>query len=132
VKISDLAEVMIHELAPQYGYRPDEIRVIEIGMKPGEKLYEELMSHEETRRAIELEQFFSVLPAFRGLYKDIAYEYEDVISTSVTDPYISAEEPCLDPDALRHFLLSNNLLDLDRYDDNHPDTRYWPGDKKEN
>ena len=71
VRIIDLAEVMINELAPEYGYKPEEIEIKEIGVKPGEKLYEELMSHEETRRAVELDHYFSVLPAFMGLYKDI-------------------------------------------------------------
>ncbi len=131
VKISDLAEVMINELAAEYGYKPDQIEITEIGVKPGEKLYEELMSHEETRRAVELDQYFTVLPAFRGLYKDISYEYKNIVSTNVTDPYISADEPPLSLDSLRHFLLSNRLLDLSRYGENHPDERYWPGDKKE-
>jgi len=130
VRIIDLAEVMINELAPEYGYKPEEIEITEIGVKPGEKLYEELMSHEETRRAVELDHYFSVLPAFRGLYKDISYEYENMISKDVTDPYVSEVEPHLDKDSLRNFLLSNNLFDLNQYGKNHPDERYWPGDKK--
>jgi FlaA1/EpsC-like NDP-sugar epimerase len=131
VKIIDLAHVMINELAPEYGYKPEEIKITEIGVKPGEKLYEELMSHDETRRAVELEHYFSVLPAFRGLYTDISYEYETMVSTNVTDPYVSADLPPLDEDSLRKFLLSNRLLDSGRYEKNHPDERYWPGDKKE-
>ncbi len=131
VRIIDLAEVMINELAPEYGYRSSDIEITQIGVKPGEKLYEELMSHEETRRVVELERYFSVLPAFRGLYNDISYEYENIISTDVINPYISAEESHLDHDSLRKFLLSNNLLDSSRYEKNHPDKRYWPGDKKE-
>jgi FlaA1/EpsC-like NDP-sugar epimerase len=131
VKIRDLAKVMINELAPVYGYKPNEIEIVEIGSKPGEKLYEELMSHEETRRAVELDQYFSVLPAFRGLYNDISYEYDSLVSTNVTDPYISADEPPLDMDSLRTFLLSNRLLDPGHFGKNHPDKRYWPGDKKE-
>ncbi|MCD4677355.1 MAG: polysaccharide biosynthesis protein [Desulfobacula sp.] len=131
VRICDLAEVMINELAPEYGYKPGKIEIVEIGVKPGEKLYEELMSHEETRRAVELYQYFSVLPAFRGLYKDISYEYENMVSVNVTDPYISVDEPPLDMDSLRNFLISNRLLDPGFYGENHPDERYWPGDRNE-
>ena len=131
VRIIDLAEVMINELAPEYGYKPSDIEIIQIGVKPGEKLYEELMSHEEIRRAVELDKYFAVLPAFRGLYKDISYEYDNMRSSDVTDPYVSAEEPHLGMDSLRNFLLSNNLLELNQYGKNHPDERYWPGDKKE-
>ncbi|MCP4370837.1 MAG: polysaccharide biosynthesis protein [Deltaproteobacteria bacterium] len=131
VRICDLAQVMINELAPKYGYKPDEIGIVEIGVKPGEKLYEELMSHEETRRAVELNHFFSVLPAFRGLYNDISYEYKKIVSMNVTNPYVSEDVPSLDMDSLRNFLKSNKLLDLDRFGENHPDERYWPGDRKE-
>jgi len=131
IRIKDLATVMIHELAPQYGYHPDDIKIIEIGVKPGEKLYEELMSNEETRRAVELDKYFSVLPAFRGLYQDRTYDYENLVSKQVTDPYVSADQDFMDLDTLRDFLISNNLLDQSRYGKKHPAKRYWPGDKQE-
>ena len=60
-RIDDLAEVMIEELAPKYGFNPKDIAVEEIGPRPGEKFYEELMSSEEMRRSIELEHHFVVL-----------------------------------------------------------------------
>src|SRR6056297_1564762 len=60
IRIKDLAEVMIEELAPTFGYQPDDIPVEVIGTKPGEKMYEELMNTEETRRAIELKDYFAV------------------------------------------------------------------------
>ena len=62
---------MIAELASLHGHEADQIVIKEIGTKPGEKLYEELMSEEETGRAIELPNYFSVLPAFKGIYEDI-------------------------------------------------------------
>jgi FlaA1/EpsC-like NDP-sugar epimerase len=114
VRIMDLAEVMINEFAPIYGHNPADIEIIEIGVKPGEKLYEELMNREETRRAVELERYFSVLPAFRGLYKGISYEYEDLVTDVVNNPYFSADEPYLDKESLRNFLISSNLLDSHR------------------
>jgi FlaA1/EpsC-like NDP-sugar epimerase len=129
IKIRDLAEVMIEELAPRYGHKPEDIQITEIGTKPGEKLYEELMSDEEIRRSLELKDYFSVLPAFRGMYSAINYDYEDVVSTEVDNPYNSAHEPALTQDELRKFLLDNKILegaDLDVV----PGQRYWPGDKK--
>lgn len=127
IRIADLAEVMIDELAPVYGWNPADIKIIEIGSKPGEKLYEELMSSEETRRAIELEEYFSVLPAFRGLYHDISYDYDGLLSENITNPYISQDEPAMDKHELKKFLLQYNLLsDMSQLE---PDQRYWPGDK---
>lgn len=131
IKIQDLAEVMIEELAPVYGYKPSDISIEIIGSKPGEKLYEELMSYEETRRSIELPSYFSVLPAFRGIYQEIDYSYPDMVTDTVTNPYISADETSLSKEELRNFLTTNNLLVTERIED-HPSHRYWPGDKKEN
>lgn len=130
VRISDLAAVMIEELAPVYGYQPEDIEIVEIGVKPGEKIYEELMSLEETRRAVELGHYFSVLPAFRGLYHDIGYDYSNLVSEEVNDPYVSASQTPLDQKKLKEFLLSNRLLDPNNVAKNHPDQRYWPGDGK--
>ena len=40
-----------------------DIEITEIGVKPGEKMYEELMNDEEVRRSYEIEDFFLILPA---------------------------------------------------------------------
>ena len=130
VTIKDLAEVMIQELAPVYGRRPEDIEISVIGTKPGEKLYEELMSQEETRRAVELTAYFSILPAFRGLYKNIDYSYPDIISDNVVNPYISSNESSLSKAALSDFLKKHQLLDAEEIPADHPDRRYWPGDKE--
>jgi len=128
VRIEDLASAMINELAPDYGFEPKNIQLSEIGTKPGEKLYEELMSPEETRRAIELEQYFSVLPAFRGIYHEINYDYDDVTNDQVDNPYISAEETPLSLDEISLLLRNYGLLGVPTDQSN---SRYWPGDKEE-
>lgn len=128
LKISDLAAVMIQLLAKHYGYVPADIAIDIIGSKPGEKLYEELMSDEETRRAIELENYFSVLPAFRGFHRNIEYEYDSVVNEEVDDPYISSEAAMMTQTQIKDFLLENKLLDLP---ENPFGERYWPGDKEE-
>lgn len=130
VRIRDLAEVMIDALAPSYGHDPKAIDITTIGTKPGEKLYEELMSDEETRRAVELEKYFSVLPAFRGLYRDIEYQYSDQLNDAVADPYNSSNQPVLAKPELQKILTDYGLLKPDTFSNQHPDQRYWPGDKE--
>lgn len=110
IRIQDLAEVMVEELAPRYGHDPKKIEIVKIGTKPGEKLYEELMSVEECRRSMELDDYFVVLPALRELYHDRNYAYEKTISTTVEKPYMSEDEPAMTPEDLREFLLTHEVL----------------------
>ncbi len=110
MRIRDLAEVLIEILAPYYGHEPESIKIREIGVKPGEKLYEELMSGEETRRAMELEKYFVVLPAFMEYFMDVEFSYPGTVSASVDRPYLSSDEPCMDRDQLKRFLETNRLL----------------------
>jgi FlaA1/EpsC-like NDP-sugar epimerase len=126
IRIQDLAEVMIRELAPLYGKRAEDIKIEIIGTKPGEKMYEELMNLEETRRAWELSRYFVVLPAFTSIYRKIAYEYSDLISQEVNKPYHSDNEEPLTQDQLTDFLRENNLLEEDPTDKFQPAERYWP------
>jgi len=110
IRIADLADVMIDELSSHFGYEPRQITTTEIGAKPGEKLYEELMSDEETRRTIELEEMFAVLPAFRSVYEEISYEYDDIVSQNVEDAYISSPDSSMSREELDEYCRRNGLL----------------------
>lgn len=61
VKLGDLAHVMIEYLAPKYGYTPDSIQIDILGIRNGEKMYEDLMNEEEARYALENEDMFVVI-----------------------------------------------------------------------
>ena len=110
IRIRDLADVMIQELAPALGYSPQDIAIKIIGHKPGEKMYEELMNIEETRRSWELSRYFVILPAFTDIYRDIVFEYPDVKSKQVTSAYQSTEDHSLSKAHLSKFLRENSLL----------------------
>lgn len=60
VKVLDLIEAVIEELAPKYGYLPRDIKIDIIGKRPGEKLFEELMTEEEALNAKELEDMYII------------------------------------------------------------------------
>ncbi|MBN1324544.1 MAG: polysaccharide biosynthesis protein [Methanotrichaceae archaeon] len=62
MKISDLTQVMIEELSPE-GMK---IESKNIGRRPGEKMYEELMTELEATNAYESEDMIVVLPHQRG------------------------------------------------------------------
>lgn len=58
LRIGDLADVMVDELAPKYVRNKKEVKVEIIGKRPGEKLYEELMTEEEAVNATKLKILF--------------------------------------------------------------------------
>ncbi len=111
INIKDLAEVMIQKLAPVYGYEEQNIELNIIGVKPGEKLYEELINSEETRRAWEIDNYFVVLPAFKNIYRKIMYHYPNMIRESVSRPYNSTNEYTLTKSELLSFLDECNIFD---------------------
>ncbi len=110
VQIVDLAAAAIEELAPAFGHEPYAIEQSTIGSKPGEKLYEELMTEEETARAVELERYFVVLPAFRGLYEAVSYDYPNELRRGADRPYISRTEPAMSVTDIRSWLDDSGLL----------------------
>lgn len=60
VRILELAEVMIEELAPRYGHKPEDIEIRFIGKRAGEKMHEYLFTEEEAPHITELEDMFVV------------------------------------------------------------------------
>lgn len=110
IRIQDLAEVMVDNLAPIYGREAKDIEIKNVGHQPGEKLYEELLNQEETRRSWELTRYFVVFPAFREIYRDIDFEYPELASKEVTSAYHSGTETPLSKTQLAAFLKKNKLL----------------------
>ena len=108
IKITDLVDVMIRELAPRYGRRAEDIVVRIVGPKPGEKFYEELMNEEETRRSLELERYFVVRPA---MLREQTPQYDGLIGENVQRPYNSGNETPLSQAELTAFLYAIGLID---------------------
>jgi FlaA1/EpsC-like NDP-sugar epimerase len=109
IRISDLAEVMVREFAPRCGRRAGDIEIRISGQRPGEKLYEELMNDEETRRSIELERYYVVRPALSTSVK-APLHYEGQQAAPVDRPYNSANVIPLSQDELFAFLSASDLL----------------------
>lgn len=107
-RISDLAAVMIEVLTDKHDL-PGDCKINEIGVKPGEKMYEELMSEEETSRALETKDYFVVLPAFRDLYP-VDYVYNNTVEEPSLRPYNSSEEVTLTPQELKDYLLKYKII----------------------
>lgn len=110
IRILDLATAMLQGLA---SHRADGVaisQIVETGIQPGEKLYEELMTDSEARRALELEKYFVLLPANQCRTADVQPNYPGIISTTVANNYNSELGPFMGIAALLAFLRHSDLL----------------------
>ena len=74
VNIVDLADVMVEELAPEYGYVPEKIEIEIMGKRLGEKMYEELMTEDEALCAVDDGRLF-ILNSKKEVNPDNGFEY---------------------------------------------------------
>ncbi len=111
--ILDLAEVMIEELVPKHGDDINHIKLEEVGTRPGEKLYEDLMNKEEARRACETKRFFIVLPALDTDQDRVERTYPNLVRETIDHPYNSKEDRSMSREELRQYLREKQLLELE-------------------
>lgn len=109
IRLQELAEVMIEEFSPLVGYKPQEIAIEYIGLRPGEKMYEELMTLEEARFARELNHLYAVPPQFGGK----TYEYPNSKPAQVK-PYSSMDQIFLTKEEIRKLLWQEGLVEKRR------------------
>lgn len=107
--ITDIARVMIDDMAPLYGHKAEDIAIETIGSRPGEKLYEELLSDEEVRRSVDTADFLIAFPAIT--WGDGAAAMERFQGTAATKPYISSTEEPLTQEQVREYFNTHGLLD---------------------
>jgi hypothetical protein len=50
------------------------------------------------------------LPAFRDAYDNISYKYKNIKNATVSDPYVSSEQPLLTVKEIKIFLNKNGLI----------------------
>ena len=111
LRISDLATVMIRLLAPSAGRRPNDVPIDLIGMRPGEKRYEELVSDEEVARTFAVGNYLIVLPLGRSVNDEVLSAYERLgRSERVTKPYNSELSVAMTEPEIAVFLRDNDLL----------------------
>lgn len=109
VKISDLAEVMVEELAPRYSRKPQDIRIEIIGTKPGEKMYEELMTEDEASRSLERDDMFIILPEIEDELTKINKSAYAATSIRSKD-YVSKDAVPITKDEIRAILKKDEII----------------------
>jgi len=64
IKLWDLANIIIDQTCEKLHIDPGSVGIEEIGLRPGEKMYEELMTEEEARHALEIDDMFIIRNPF--------------------------------------------------------------------
>ncbi|AEV70522.1 UDP-N-acetylglucosamine 4,6-dehydratase family protein [Acetivibrio clariflavus] len=64
IRLKDLAEVIIDDVCDKNRLNKNKVEVKKIGLRPGEKMYEELMSEDESTKAFELNDMFIINPPY--------------------------------------------------------------------
>lgn len=103
LRISDLITALIRVYAPRFGRKPEDIEVREIGLLPGEKLFEELMTGEEALHSTETEDYFKVEPL-----KPVERERLDELATG----YGSSDQPLLSVEEIIAMLENHGLVEV--------------------
>lgn len=70
LNLIDLFEALKEILGPKYGYKISQIKTKEIGIRPGEKLIEYLLTNFEMEHSLETENFFIIPSYFKLLQKN--------------------------------------------------------------
>ncbi|QAY67764.1 UDP-N-acetylglucosamine 4,6-dehydratase family protein [Paenibacillus protaetiae] len=104
IQLRDLAECVIEETVKGTGAKPSSIRIEEIGLRPGEKMYEELMTEEEAAHAIELDKMFVILNQF------VSQPQYTGGKPAAVQSYSSHNQTCLSKTQVRQMLLDNELI----------------------
>jgi len=100
--IGDLTRAIIEMSGKQ-------IEIKQIGLRPGEKMYEELMSCEESSRSLENEDLFIVLP-FHQNFDEVISRYPGFKKTAGR-VYSSANEPVMSVEEIKK-MLGNDVLPM--------------------
>lgn len=102
LKIYDLAEVMINEL------KPKDKRILEIGIRPGEKLHETLISPLESVRATKNKGYYIIAPQIN--LSDLGFTYKVSTSRKKQFRYASDVEKPMSKEKIKEILTDQNIF----------------------
>ena len=107
IKLWDLAEVVVEETCKKLKIERNNINIKTVGLRAGERKFEELMTREESEYAFDLGDMYSVLPFayFGNLFKF----YEKNKETKVGS-YNSSDATVLGKENLRQLLKQEGLV----------------------
>lgn len=111
VKLKDFADAFLEEYASRNGINYNTIKREIIGLKPGEKMYEEIMTEEESHRCLETNDMYIILPQIRGALEEKSHRYAFPRARRATKrQYTSNDEKLLPKNYIKKILREEKLL----------------------
>lgn len=111
VRIIDLIQVLINNFAKKNDKVVEEVKIKEIGMFVGEKLYEELFSIEESERTYELDNLYIIFPQITEVFQKLNLGlYPNIKRFDPTKPFNSKDCPILSKKEIKDFLIKNEII----------------------
>jgi len=110
LRVIDLAEVMIDELTPAHGYSRTDVEIKFIGVRPGERIHEYLMTEEESKNVLETDEMFIILPQIRTPFSnERIHVYPSSRPAEIKD-YRSNNGLLLKKEEIREMLKKENIM----------------------
>ncbi|SHH20720.1 SDR family NAD(P)-dependent oxidoreductase [Tepidibacter thalassicus] len=108
IKLKDLAEIVVEETCKKYNIDINDVKIKTIGLRVGEKMYEELMTEEEAEFAYDLGDMYAVIPISveRGIYEKNYCEFDKAKRES----YSSHGKEPIHKEEVRKLIISENLI----------------------
>ncbi|MBU5440993.1 UDP-N-acetylglucosamine 4,6-dehydratase family protein [Paenibacillus sp. MSJ-34] len=106
IRLGDLAEAMVEVVAQKYGLQK-EIRIDQIGLRPGEKMFEELMTSDEHSIASETNEMY-IIPSIFESVKSEYFHRGHITMGSTVNSAVSIE--LIDKNTLTQWLLNEALI----------------------
>lgn len=110
LRLGDLADAVIEEYSKKYNLPLSRIKKKIIGLRPGERMHEDLMTEEESNNALETDELFIVIPELNlpgFIKKKIEYSKS---KKAIKLPYNSKEITPLTKEKLRDLLIKEGMI----------------------
>jgi UDP-N-acetylglucosamine 4,6-dehydratase len=101
IRLADLADMMINKVSEKYQLTAP-VAIKEMGLRPGEKMYEELMSDDEVVNSLETEEMYIIPPYYSN------QSYPESNKTKVKPMIL--QDPLVDPNILEAWLMNEDLI----------------------